>query len=247
MFSYHFQHLRQFLAARLSPEGEFGLHLTVGLILILLAGMAFGEIAEDVVEGDTITVIDVQLAHWFRARATEGFTRAMLFITHWNGITGTGVMTATLAAWFAWRKAYYWLIVLVSAVPGGMLLNLVLKHIFRRQRPSLEDPLMTLATYSFPSGHTVAATLFYGVLACFLVRRIRAWPRRALVVGAACLMVMLVALSRMYLGVHYLSDVMAASAEGAAWLAVCVTAVATLHRRRLARGKPSWSERRNIV
>jgi undecaprenyl-diphosphatase len=239
--------LKRFLAARLSPEGEFGLHLTIGLALILLAGIAFGEIAEDVVEGDTITIIDVQLAHWFRARATEGFTRAMLFITHWNGITGTSVMAALLAAWFAYRKAYYWLIVLVAAVPGGMLLNLVLKHIFRRQRPSLEDPLLTLATYSFPSGHTVAATLFYGVLACYLVRRIRAWPPRALVVGAACLMVMLVALSRMYLGVHYLSDVMAATAEGGAWLAVCVTAVSTLHRRRLARGKPSWSEARGSL
>lgn len=237
--------IRRFLAARLSPEGEFGLYLTIGLVLILLAGIAFGEIAEDVVEGDTITVIDVQLAHWFRARATEGFTRAMLFITHWNGIVGTSVMTALLAIWFAYRKAYYWLIVLLAVVPGGMLLNVILKHIFRRQRPSLEDPLLTLATYSFPSGHTVAATLFYGVLACFLVRRNPQWPRRVLIVGAACLMVMLVALSRMYLGVHYLSDVMAASMEGAAWLAVCVTAVSALHRRRLARGRPSWSERRD--
>ena len=238
-----FNRLKRFLAARLSPEGEFGLHITVGLVLILLAGMVFGEIAEDVVEGDTITVIDVQLAHWFRARATHGFTQAMLFITHWNGIVGTSVMTALLAGWFAYRKAYYWLIVVVSAVPGGMLLNLVLKHIFRRERPSLDDPLLTLATYSFPSGHTVAATLFYGVLACYLVRRTLEWRRRALVVGLACLMVMLVALSRMYLGVHYLSDVMAAAAEGGAWLAVCVTAVSTLHRRRLARGKSSWSER----
>ena len=237
--------IKRFLAARLSPEGQFGLHLTVGLVLILLAAMAFGEIAEDVVEGDTITVIDVQLAHWFRERATEGFTRTMLFITHWNGITGTSVMAALLAAWFAYRKAHYWLIVLLAAVPGGMLLNVVLKHIFRRQRPSLEDPLLTLTTYSFPSGHTVAATLFWGVLACYLVRRTGAWPRRALIVGAACLMVMLVALSRMYLGVHYLSDVMAASMEGAAWLAVCVTAVSTLHRRRLARGKPTWSERKD--
>lgn len=236
--------IRRFLAARLSPEGQFGLHLTIGLVLILLAGIAFGEIAEDVVEGDTITVIDVQLAHWFRERATDGFTRAMLFITHWNGITGTSVMAALLALWFAYRKAHYWLIVLIAAVPGGMLLNVVLKHIFRRQRPSLDDPLLTLATYSFPSGHTVAATLFYGVLACYLVRRIHDWPRRALVIGAACLMVMLVALSRMYLGVHYLSDVMAASCEGAVWLAVCMTAVSTLHRRRLARGRRSWSETR---
>jgi undecaprenyl-diphosphatase len=56
-------------------------------------------------------------------------------------------------------------------------------------------------------------------------------------------MVALVALSRMYLGAHYLSDVLAAAFEGAAWLAVCITAVSTLHRRRMARGKPSWSER----
>jgi len=233
---------RRFVAARLSPEGQFGLHLTVGLVLILLAGITFGEIAEDVVEGDTITLVDVQLAHWFRARAEVPFTQAMLFITHWNGITGTSVMTALLAAWFAYRKAYYWLIVLVAAVPGGMLLNVVLKHIFRRQRPSLDDPLLTLSTYSFPSGHTVAATLFYGVLACYLWRRVRAWPRRLLIVLGACAMVALVALSRMYLGVHYLSDVMAASMEGAAWLTVCVTAVSTLHRRRLAQGKSSWSQ-----
>jgi undecaprenyl-diphosphatase len=239
--------IKRFLAARLSPEGQFGLHLTVGLVLIVLAGIAFGEIAEDVVEGDTITVIDVQLAHWFRAHATEGFTRAMLFVTHWNGIVGTSVMTALLAGWFAWRKAYYWLIVALATVPGGMLLNVVLKHIFRRQRPSLDDPLLTLSTYSFPSGHTVAATLFYGVLACYLVRRNLQWPRRALIVGAACAMVMLVALSRMYLGVHYLSDVMAASMEGALWLAVCVTAVSTLHRRRQARGRPSWSQKRNPI
>jgi membrane-associated phospholipid phosphatase len=236
--------LREFVAARLSPEGEFGLHMTVGLVLILLAALAFGEIAEDVVEGDTITVIDVQLAHWFRSQATDGFTRAMLFITHWNGIAGASTMAALLGLWFAWRKAHYWLIVLAAAVPGGMLLNLVLKHIFQRQRPTLDDPLLTLATYSFPSGHTVGATLFYGVLACYLVRRTRTWPRRASIVAAAVLMVMLVALSRMYLGVHYLSDVIAAALEGGAWLAVCITAVSTLHRRRLARGQRSWSETR---
>ena len=68
-------------------------------------------------------------------------------------------------------------------------------------------------------------------------------PSRVLIVAGAVAMVTLVALSRMYLGVHYLSDVLAAAAEGAAWLAICVTAVSTLHRRRLARGGTAWSER----
>jgi undecaprenyl-diphosphatase len=235
--------LRRFLAARLSPEGEMGLHLTLGLALLLCAGWLFGEIAEDVVEGDTITVIDVHLAHWFHAHASPGFTRAMLFVTHWNGIVGASIMGALLALWFWRRRAHYWLIVCLIAVPGGMLLNVALKHVFRRARPSFDDPLLSLVTYSFPSGHTAAATVFYGLLACYLVRRPRSWRARALAVAGAVAMVMLVALSRMYLGVHYLSDVLAAAAEGAAWLAVCVTAVSTLHRRRIARGEASWSER----
>jgi membrane-associated phospholipid phosphatase len=231
--------VHRFLAARFSPEGETGLHFTIGVVLILCAALAFGEIAEDVVEGDTITHIDVQLAHWFRQRAIQGsgFTDAMLFITHWNGIVGSSLMGVLLALWFWYRKAHYWLVVVVTAVPGGMLLNVALKHIFRRARPTLEDPLLTLSTYSFPSGHTAAATVFYGLIACYLVRRVRSWPARIAVVAACVTMVMLVALSRMYLGVHYLSDVLAASAEGAAWLAVCITAVSTLQRRRRARAR----------
>jgi membrane-associated phospholipid phosphatase len=234
--------LRGFMAARLSPEGEFGLHLTIGLACMLLAAWAFGTIADDVVRGDTITVVDVQLAHWFHVRATPGFTRAMLFITHCNGILGGAIMAALLALWFRRRRAHYWLIVTLVAAPGGLILNDVLKHVFQRARPSFDDPLLTLATYSFPSGHTASATVFYGLLACYLVRRFHGAGVRACVVAAAGVMVLLVALSRMYLGAHYLSDVLAAMAEGGAWLAICITAVSTLHRRRLARGRRAWSE-----
>jgi undecaprenyl-diphosphatase len=229
--------VHRFLAARFSPEGEMGLQFTAGLALILCAAFVFGELAEDVVTGDTITLLDVRLAHWFRAHTTAGFTDAMLFVTHWNGILGSAIMAALLACWFWYRKAHYWLIVVLVSVPGGMLLNVVLKHLFRRARPSLEDPLLTLSTYSFPSGHTEAATVFYGLLACYLVRGMRSWPARAAVMAGACAMVMLVALSRMYLGVHYLTDVLAAAAEGAAWLALCITAVSTLQRRRAARAR----------
>jgi len=235
--------LRRFVAARLSPEGAMGLHLTVGVALLLLAAWIFGEIAEDVVTGATITLVDVRLAHWFHERATQGFTRVMLFVTHWNGLVGSGIMAALLALWFWRRRAHYWLIVCVVAVPGGMLLNVALKNVFRRTRPTFDDPLLSLVTYSFPSGHTAAATVFYGLLACYLVHRVRTWRARVLVVLGAVGMVTLVALSRMYLGAHYLSDVLAAAAEGAAWLAICITAVSTLHRRRLARGQTSWSER----
>jgi undecaprenyl-diphosphatase len=117
-----------------------------------------------------------------------------------------------------------------------MLLNVGLKHIFHRARPHFDDPLLTLATYSFPSGHTASATVLYGLLACYLVAHSRSRARSVAIVAAAACMVGLVALSRMYLGVHYLSDVLAAAAEGCAWVATCVTAVSTLRRRRLERG-----------
>src|SRR6059058_3596516 len=81
-----------FLAARFSPQGAFGLQLTLGVALILLAAWVFGELAEDVVRGAAITRLDVRLAHWFHARATPAFTHAMLAVTYWNGVAGSSVM-----------------------------------------------------------------------------------------------------------------------------------------------------------
>ena len=124
---------------------------------------------------------------------------------------------------------------LLFSVPGGMLLNVALKHVFQRARPVFEDPLVTLATYSFPSGHTMAATCFYGLLASYLVIARPVWSVRLGTVAACVVMVLLVAFSRVYLGAHYVSDVLAAMAESVAWLAVCITAISTLRRRREAK------------
>jgi undecaprenyl-diphosphatase len=126
--------LAAFLAARFSPQGAFGLHLTIGVAVILLAALVFGVLADDVVRGAAITQVDVRLAHWFHARATPGFTHAMLFVTHWNGLAGSSVMAALLALWFRRRRLNEWLILTLVAVPGGMLLNAVLKHVVRRAR-----------------------------------------------------------------------------------------------------------------
>jgi undecaprenyl-diphosphatase len=206
---------------------------------MLCAAWVFGGIAEDVVDAEEITILDDWLARWFNARATPAFTGAMMLITHVHNTAGMLVMTTLLGIYFYVRKAPYWILALMVSVPGGMLLNVMLKHIFQRARPSLDNPLLTLATYSFPSGHTVAATLFYGLIAAYLICLSGRWKTRFLIVLGACVMVGLVGLSRMYLGVHYLSDVLAAIAEGCGWLAVCITGVSTLRRRRAARDAKS--------
>jgi undecaprenyl-diphosphatase len=118
------------------------------------------------------------------------------------------------------------------AVFGGILLNVVLKHLFLRPRPEWKDPLLTLTTYSFPSGHTMVATVFYGSLCAFVFSSVRDWRWRVLAVVVSALMISLVGFSRIYLGVHYLSDVLAAIAEGLAWLAFSFLAVDFAKRRR---------------
>lgn len=230
--------LRRFVEARLSPEGELGLHMTVGVVLMLIAIVVFHEIAEAVMGMEQITVLDQQVAYWFNQNAIPWITWCLLVITHLHGVIGA-ITIACLLAWYLHRKgATYWLFTLVITMPGVMFLNVLLKYIFGRARPSFETPLLdALSTYSFPSGHTATATALYGLLGAYLVCQTdhRQWRRRTVIVLAAFAMAALVGFSRIYLGAHYLSDVLAAMAESYGWLAICIAGVSTLRRRRHVR------------
>ena len=226
-----------FVQARLAPQSYLGLQLTVGAILLIGASWLFGGIAEDVVHGDPLTVIDLQVAQWFHAHSTALVTRAMLILTHLHDPLPVTLYVVLLAAYLAWRHNWYWLIGVGLTVPLGMLLNVSMKYAFRRARPSFEDPLLALTTYSFPSGHVAGATLFYGVMAAMVISRTPVWRWRVMAFLAAITMVTLVALTRVYLGVHYLSDVLAAFAEGVAWLTLCLTGLHTYWAHRVARNK----------
>jgi len=230
----HFS-LIAFLRARLSPTGYMGLHLTLGVFCLIGAGWLFGSIAEDVVTADQITLIDAQIAQWLHVNATPVFIRFMLVVTHLHGTLGILGLSLLTAVFFRYKKHWYWLLTLVIAVPGGLLVNVLLKHVFQRVRPIFDDPFLTLATYSFPSGHTAGATLFYGILAAYFVCHTTSWRWRILIVFPAALLIVLVGLSRMYLGVHYLSDVLAAIAASSAWLAFSLTAISTLRRHKAMR------------
>lgn len=202
------------------------------MALLFVSGLVFHELAEAVMGQETITVLDVRVAHWFNANAFEPLSSIMYAVSHLHSVAGMAVLFGVLA-WYLWRqRARYWLLALAFAVPGGMMLNVALKYYFQRARPVFEEPMVTLATYSFPSGHTTAATCFYGLLASYLVIARPAWSVRAATVACCLTMILLVAFSRVYLGAHYVSDVLAAMAESVAWLAICITAISTLRRRR---------------
>lgn len=125
------------------------------------------------------------------------------------------------------------------AVFGGMALNFLLKNLFLRQRPHFNDAILTLTSYSFPSGHTMMATVFYGTLCALAASRTRDWRCRALAIFGAAILISLVGFSRIYLGAHFLSDVLAAIAEGLAWLAFCLIAVEVISAA--GKGGDDWS------
>lgn len=224
----------RFLRARFSPEGTLGLHLTIGALSLIVAGWAFGALAEDVAEADRITIVDLDIANWLHAHAGPTLTRVMLAVSNLHDVVAIGLLSTALAVFFAWRRQWYWLLALVLAVPGGMVLNTFLKLAFERPRPHFDDPIVMLETYSFPSGHVAGSTLFYGILAAFLIAHARSNMQRIAIAAAALLLVAFVAASRMLLGAHYLSDVIGAFTESIAWLALCITSVTVFRRRRAA-------------
>ena len=220
-----------FVRARLSRKSEGGLRLTLSVLLFIGATWLFAGVAEDVVTGDPLVTVDGVITHWFQRHSAAGVTRWMMLVTDAHDVVPISALSLAFALYLGWRREGYWLLALVLVLPGGMSLNLLLKQIFQRGRPILDEPLLGIASYSFPSGHVTAATLLYGVLAVFLARQTPEVGRRVTLYAMAGLMVLLVAITRVYLGAHYFSDVVAAAAWGTAWVVLCVVLVGELRRR----------------
>ena len=163
------------------------------------------------------------MAAWLHTAATPALTDFLLWVSWIHGIVGILTLTA-IAAIAAWRYSNRWpAAALLVTVPSGLLLNVAVKHAVQRPRPHWGYALQALETYSFPSGHIVGATLFYGIVVAWLWPRVSSVGARAAMLMAAALLVLVVATSRIVVGVHFLSDCVAAVIEAGVWLAICLT------------------------
>lgn len=180
----------------------------------------FAAITTDLLLHGPLTSADPSISLWLHARMQPALTQALLAITHMHSQVGLVAMSAALAVFLFVKGRASWILWLVLTVQGGQVLNALVKEAFHRARPHWDEPIVHVATYSFPSGHACGATVFWG-FACVLAW---AWPappavRRTIAIVAP-VMVALTAFSRVYLGAHYTSDVLAGICEGVAWVSV---------------------------
>lgn len=198
------------------------------VFLFVLGGI--GTLALDFYFGGPLTAIEQRVAAAIDYRAFPEFVPLMLALTYAGSGKFVSVVALSVALYLYWKRRPNDALFLLIAVYGAILLNPVLKELFDRARPLMVDPVLTPASHSFPSGHAVYATALYGALA------LAAMPRdpslRRLVMTAAGVLIVVVGLSRVYLGVHYVSDILAGMLVGVAWLMFCHGAMSLLTGRR---------------
>jgi undecaprenyl-diphosphatase len=177
---------------------------------------------------------DNGIAAWFHQRLTPQFVTVLHAFTEFGSGEWIGVVLFALVLFFAWKRSWLSLIMLIIAVPGGMLLNEWLKVLVHRHRPFVDGPFVDWTGYSFASGHTIAATLLYGQLLLFVLPLLKGRHVRNICVFGAASLVVLVGFSRIALGAHFLTDVLAAIIFGMVWLMLCMVLGKSMHRRTVA-------------
>jgi len=179
---------------------------------------------------------DHALAGWFHGHLTRTFVSVLRAFTEFGSGEWIGAVLFFVALYFVWKKWWPSLVTLLVVVPGGMLLNEWVKVLVHRQRPFTDGPFVDWSGYSFASGHTIGATLLYGQLLLLVLPALKPRHWRLLSIFSAMSLVALVGFSRIALGAHFLTDVLAAILFGIVWLALCLIAGTPL-RRRMARSQ----------
>jgi membrane-associated phospholipid phosphatase len=220
-------------ASAVTAMRRLALHLTLGLTLTVTV-LIFLVLAENVAAGRALATFDVAFAGALRNTATPGWERVFVFVS-WLGSGPVLTVAVCLAATVLWKTnravlAAGW----IGAQAGGGILIVVLKETFERTRPEFANPIHLPPSWSFPSGHAMATFIFCALASYVLLRDARSWLTAGIIVAVSVVWCMLMSFSRLYLGVHFVSDVAAGLVAGAAWIAVCLSGLEARRRRRLS-------------
>lgn len=228
-------------------RGWHGLRPYLPLVVVILAGAiiaaiaahVFVELAQDYgVATSRVYRIDRAAHDWFFQERQAGFTSLLRDITFFGGGMGillvVGSATTVLILFKEPNLAGY----LAGTAIGGIILNSGLKLLFARTRPDLASAAAVAHWYSFPSGHAMESFIVYGALAYITLRQPWPWKIDSAVLALAVTMIILIGLSRVYLGVHWVSDIAGGWSAGAVWLVTATVAFDMVMRRKKGRAKP---------
>ncbi|MGH4008248.1 MAG: phosphatase PAP2 family protein [Pseudonocardiaceae bacterium] len=207
------------LGRRFAPGEAAGLTLTLGVAAVLALGVGFGELLDHVLDGEGIAVADRPVVRFLAAHREPWATAAARVISDVGSPVGVAVTAAVAGVVLALvRRSWLPLLVFALGAGGIGVINMTVKQLVSRDRPSLANAVLGAQGFSFPSGHAVGTTVVWLLLAWMVGH----WMirRRAVQIAAwtgALLMIVAVGVTRVYLGVHFPSDVLAGWALGAAW------------------------------
>jgi undecaprenyl-diphosphatase len=223
-------------ARHAGPFGEYApmvLLLVLGGAAAIGTGFLFVELAEAARRTTSLVYrFDQEVHAWFGHVRQPAMTVLLGTATNIGGTIGLSTLVAVVAALLLGRKERASAIFLVVTAAAGALLNTGLKLIFARARPDLASAIAEAQWYSFPSGHAMSSFITFGALAHLALRQAWPWVARSAGLAVALTMVVLVGLSRVYLGVHWASDIAGGWSAGTVWLGSAVAAFELLLRLR---------------
>lgn len=216
-----FPALRQLRENRFVASGYLGIHTIVGFLVILATLSVFAELADEISEDEAFTRFDTELTRTLSQTLKPETLQYFYWITKLGDVRTLTALAVAVTVFLLIRKRWLLAASWSLTLAGNGLLIRLLKWIFQRERPLHDHGLLIAHGWSFPSGHASGALVAYGMLAYLLVRATPKMWHLAIVCGAIGLILM-VGFSRVFLQVHYFSDVIAGYMSGMAWLVVCV-------------------------
>ena len=227
----------------LSPKVLLIFNLTVSFAIIVGAAALFAAIAAEIGAGETLGRLDQAFADGLASAVPISVVRTFALVTHLGDAWVLAAWCVLGATALTVRRRYALAIGFTLAIVGNGLLNSTIKHIFERVRPVHDASIATATGWSFPSGHSSGSLVTYGIIAYVMVRVLPDGWRLAVIV-AATLIAVTTASSRVFLRVHFASDVLAGFALGTVWLVACILSI-ELTRRYWPTARPRPARRQS--
>ncbi len=202
----------------------------LGLVFIV-AFYAFVNLAVAVVSGGSIVVLDSYLVNLFYFYREQWLAIFFSLVTFLGGSVAVAIIAVALTAFFFVRRKLAYIFAFIITFFGAEFSVYVLKEIIHRSRPPVDTAFLAENSFSFPSGHTTIAVALYGFIIYFLLKELPSGLGRAVAFFIGFLLIFLIALSRLYLGVHFFSDIIGGFLLGSLWLIIGIVISKILSRR----------------